>query len=396
MADFGVMYAQRQMSIAKSSFDGKDREAISKFLNHVHAQGVSERRLVKYAGHFMKLQGLLRGSLTEISHDQLDHLLIDINRHAEWSAWTKHDYLVCLKKFFRYYDNSEVRAGRIRISTPSPKVIDENECLTEDDIDALLAAARNLQAKTIVRFLFDSAASEMEFLKMRIKDVTEQPPFLVFHLPGTKNQYRDRKIPIMSLNPDSILLFSQYLNAHPHRDDPNALLWISFSGLPMEPRNLDKSLRKLATWASIEKRVNPQWFRHSKITQLTNLGVPEPMIKIYAGWSKSSKMMATYSHSGINALKDALLKVRPESGEEKSQRVSVEIADVILKSPELMHQIVKELQRKGKLGVLKDVDAQKRALTPKVGRPDREMKERSKRLVTHSKFLTGKKGGRRK
>lgn len=399
MSDARALYAKRQVSLAKSAYSVEDREAIAKFLNYVQAQGVQDKRLVKYTSQFNQLQKILPAALTKLTKDQLDKMLAGINQRHDWMPWTKHDYFVTLKKFYRYYDKTDARYGRIRVHKPAMKEINEEEVLVEDEIESLEACAPNLAVRAMVRFLFDSAGAETEFITMRIKDVTEKPPFLVFHLPGTKNQFRDRKIPLHSLNKKSHAIFREYLAAHPRAKDPNAFLWLSQNQKPLTAPNMAKTIRLLAKKAGITKRVNPHFFRSSKITQLRLLGISDSAIKQYAGWSKDSQMIGVYSATGFNALFDSILKLKPESTDEKSQRVSAEVAGLILSSPKLMHMIIEEMQRKGKLGLLKGLANEKGQWNEKTEAPGGKRKKSSNAPVpraagSKSKRIAVKKGGR--
>lgn len=361
MKTSAAMYAQRQLDLAESNYSAEDKEAITRFLTFLQARGTGERRLSKYVGHFMRLRELTAKPLTALEGSDIDSLVAGFNRSG-WSAWTKHDYQFALKAFYRFIDGNENRAGRIKVLKPADKQIDEGEVLTDEDVSLMEAASRNIQNKAAIRLLYESAAAQQEFLTMRIKDASLQPPFLVFHLRGTKNAYRDRKVPIN--NPHALELFQDYLAAHPRRNVPEAELWVSMTGEPLRGRNLTKILLRTISKAGIDKRCNPHWFRHSKITAMARMGLPEQLIKDYVGWSKSSDMMAVYSHTGINALMDGLLKLQPETLDAREERASSEIAELIADSPSLLLAIVEEMKKKGKLNLLADL--QKGALRQNV------------------------------
>jgi len=55
---------------------------------------------------------------------------------------------------------------------------------------------------------------------------------------------------------------------------------------------------RVAVRAGVEKRIHmhPHKFRHLRASQLAEAGWNEPMLRQFFGWSKSSKMPATYIH----------------------------------------------------------------------------------------------------
>ncbi len=351
MTDFKAVYAQRQMDLARSSCDPRDKEAITRFLNSLQAQGIGESRLSKYLGHFAQLRKLLPRALVDVKPEELDRLLAQINT-SRWAAWTKRDYQVTLKKFYRFFDGTAERAGRVRVIRPSLKQIEEKEVLNEEDVRKMEAACRNNREQTVVRMLFESAGACKEFLDLRVGDAADKPPFIVLHFHGTKTVYRNGKVPID--NPRAIDLFRSYMESHPRRDNPRAPLWLNYHGEPMEPRNFAKFLKGLAKRAGIEKRFNPHWFRHSKITQLRSVGLSDAAIRIYARWSKSSNMLAVYDHTGLNSLMAELESKRPQSDEERAEQIRDQLAELIQNDSELMAKIVEALFKTGKISLLKN------------------------------------------
>lgn len=342
--DFNAIYAQRQESLGRSDYQPEDKEALTRFLNFLEARGVSKRRLVKYAGHFLKLRKLVSKPLTALEGQEIDRLLITINNAPKWSAWTKHDYQLALKKFYGFVDGNQSRAGRIKIATPAAKSFEEQDALSEDDLSKLEEACGNVRERVLPVFLFETGARMGEFLALRVKDAKLEPPFLLFSITGTKNRYATRRVPVN--NPAALELFKQYMAVHPHAGNLNASLWVNSLGAPLESRTLDKFLRGLGRRAGLSKKMNPHWFRHSKATQLSRLGVPEAQRKQFFGWSKDSKMLSTYDHTGLTALMGALDKATPESDVEKRERLKAIFYDVLNRDASLMMHFADALAKR--------------------------------------------------
>ncbi|MBI4360309.1 tyrosine-type recombinase/integrase [Candidatus Micrarchaeota archaeon] len=345
-----ALYAQRQLSLARSTFSARDKEAITRFLNNLQAQGVGELRLSKYISNFTSIKRLTSKALVDLQDEDLDAVLVAINT-SKWRAWTKHDYQVALKKFYRFLDGDAKRAGRVRVVRPADKLIPENEVLTDEDITRLEAACRSVREQVVVRCLFESGGAAKEFTDLKVGDVTDRPPFLIFHFHGTKTPYRNGRVPV--INRHAVDLFRAYLREHPKKSDSEAPLWLNFHGDALEPANLAKFLRGLGQRAGVKKRINPHWFRHSKITQLRANGASDSATRTFARWSKKSNMLSVYDHSGEQALMGELQKMGATSPEEFLEGFSDEVVELIRKDKDLMRQIVRKIFDEGKMDLLK-------------------------------------------
>lgn len=351
MRDWEATYMQQQLALSSFGYSREDLQAITDFLTHLQACNVKERRLCKYIGHFSKLVKLTTKPLVSLQNNELDLLLSRINNNKGWSEWTRHDYLHCLRRFYRWLDNNDSRAGRIKVLAVSLPVLDEREVLTLSEVERMQNVTRNIQSKALLRCLFETGARAGEFLGLAVGDVTDEPPVIVFHLKGTKNQYAKRSVPVN--NPDAISLFKEYLAGHPNKSDKTAALWLTFNGLPMEPRNLAKFLWALAKKAGIHKAVNPHAFRHAKVTQLRAAGVPDACLEQFFGWTKGSRMLRVYDKTGYETMKNALLSKTPSIlPQDQQDRVNDELAYAILNDKELMRNIVRSLHAQGKLELL--------------------------------------------
>ncbi len=343
--DFALIYKQRTQQLAQTDYETRDKEAIARFLTNLEAQGVGDRRLCKYIGHFVKLRKLITKPLVDFTGEEIDELLKTINKHPKWSAWTRHDYQLCLKKFYRFVDGSENRSGRIKILTPATKLFDESKALTEEDVQKLERATPNIREKTMVRLLFETGARVSEFLSLKVEDAQEHPPFILFHVHGTKNAYADRKIPVN--NPYAIRLFKEYLQTHPTASNPQSPLWLNAHDQPMEERNFSKQLVELGKKAGVSKKLNPHWFRHSRVTHLRSKGITQ--LENFFGWCKGSDMLRTYDHSGLDALLSDLSKNLPpqDDANQIDDAILESILKVILRKPEFKKEVLQELKLNG-------------------------------------------------
>lgn len=347
-------YARRQYSLGTSAYSLADREGITNFLTHLEAQGLSRARLAKYLGQFLKLRPLLGNrELVSLKGNELDSIVRDITANRKWGDWTKHDYLIALKKFFRFNDGNDDRAGRIKAKTPAMTTINEAEVITPDDLARLERATRNIRDKAVLRFLFETGARAGEMLGLRVGDVKRQPPFLEFKLTGTKNHLGAR--PVTVINPEAVALFDEYLQHHPQPNNPNAPLWVTLSGQPLEPKNLSKLLKVVAKRAGLDKRINPHWFRHSAYTKDCKDGMPVSLRETKYGHKKGSIMSRIYDHTDIDALKEWQRTRYPVAEERKTEIAAEAIMRALLTDEAALKAITQALARQGSLTSLTEL-----------------------------------------
>jgi len=348
MKNFAEIYGARQLELAQGDFAREDKEAYSRFLNNLQARGVKERRLVKYYEKLKGIKPFLKKPLVALSGSEVDDLLLTIYGCARWTAWTKHDFALAVKKFYRFHDGSDERAGRIRVIAPLPELVDENAVISFEDVQALLRACRNVRDKATVLMLFCTGARLSEFLSMRVGDVQDAGDLLRVTLRGTKNRYARRSFAID--DQQAIALFREYLRAHPHRADANAALWLEpVHGQPLEGTNLTELLRYRARVAGVLKAVNPHEFRKGCVTHDRRRGLTNASLETKFGWRKGSDMLAIYDRTGEQALLEDLRRTKPQSEDEQDAVISEQMGQAIYKRPELWQAFLAAL-REDKVG----------------------------------------------
>lgn len=324
---------------------------VRRFVKSLSSQGVSARRCAKYVGHFKNLFNMLGKPLRFASKDDVEDLCLKI-RGEQWAEWTKHDYLITLRKFLKFVDDNEERAKLIKVPNVPNKYIPETEVLSREDLSRLeRAAGTDIRQRTIVRLLFESAGAANEFCTMIVEDAWFQDELLLIHLRGTKNRFRDRVIPIA--DEDAVALFKRYLEAHSQRNNPKAFLWLNGRADRLSDKNLWDLLKELGKRAELNKRVNPHWFRHSRVTELAK-SLTDQQLKIYTGWSPNSKMAGNYVHLGVNSLIEAFRKTHPEGKETKKARLSKEFKKQLVKEMDIVDLIIDRFVERGQLPLLQE------------------------------------------
>ena len=88
----------------------------------------------------------------------------------------------------------------------------------------------------------------------------------------------------------------------------------------MDYRNVRRILIELAKRSSINKRVNPHTFRHSRATFMAN-HLTEFQMNQYFGWIQGSDMPATYVHMSGKEVDNAIFKMNGLQHEDKKESI---------------------------------------------------------------------------
>lgn len=174
------------------------------------------------------------------------------------------------------------------------KEVNPKEVLTPSDIRKMCEASNNLRDIALMQVSFESTSRVGELVNCNIKDLDKKNKYGLLTLNGKTGKRT------VSLN-DSLPALERWLNVHPDRNNPNAPLFVSFSdnnrNRRITIRGVQVTFSKLGKDAGIKKRVNPHWFRHSGLDYLARrVRFNERDLRIWAGWSKNSKMPNVYLH----------------------------------------------------------------------------------------------------
>jgi len=292
--------------IKESSIDDDSKEKILEFYDELLAQGYSKARILKYLDTLCRIAVMLGKSFVEANKDDIACFVRKIEA-KDYSEWTKHDYKVILKLFYRWLRGAEEYPEEVRWIKPRVKNNNllPDGLLTEEEVKGLAEAAGNPRDRALVLVLYESGCRVGEILSLSIKNVQFDEYGAQLIVSGKTGSRRVRII-------FSAPRLAQWIENHPLRNDPDAPLWVS---LGTRDRNealtygaAKSVIKDLASKASIRKRIYPHLFRHSRATYLAN-HLTEAQMKHMFGWVQSSKMAGTYVHLSGRDVDKPLLKL---------------------------------------------------------------------------------------
>lgn len=301
-------------AIERAAITPANKQDILAFRDQCFSEGLSVARVEKYLGHLKSLASRLNKDFAAATMEDIQRLVRDIER-ADLSEWTKRDFRITLKKFYRWLrgterDPPEVAWLRSDVRNHRRKL--PEEVLTEEDVCKLIDACYTTRDKALVSVLYESGCRIGELASLRIKHVVPHPHGLRLIVDGKTGP---RRVLIVSAAP----CLSEWLNMHPRKSQPGAYVWVAQDCRRQRlsyPRVYD-ILTTAARRAGIAKPVNPYTFRHSRATYLAN-HFTEAQMNEFLGWVQGSDMPAVYVHLSGRDVDNALLKtygIAPDSKE---------------------------------------------------------------------------------
>jgi integrase/recombinase XerD len=323
----GVYNYPRRLELAlqKLAKDRKirpaDRAKILKFKDECVAQGLSTARVIRYVQMLSKLSAMLDKTFESATRDDIVRVVGKIER-SSYSDWTKQSYKIALKRFYKWLRDADSYPPEVRwlkaTGRRTTSLLPE-ELLTEEDVKRLAETADNPRDRALVQVLYETGCRAGEILSLKIKHMRLDADGAILIVTGKTGM---RRVKIYWSQP----ALTEWISNHPHREDPEAPLWLSI-GTKSHNEQLTyeafrATLRRLANRISLKKPVNPHIFRHSRASWLA-ARIPEAAMKQYLGWMQDSKMAATYVHLSGRDVDAAMRKLQGlDKGEEQAEEES--------------------------------------------------------------------------
>ncbi len=277
---------QVEARIKKSTMPEISKKEIMKFETYCFAGGLGTIRIEKYMNLLKTIGEMLPQPLSEPNKDDIMLLVSRIER-SSWSAWTKHDYKITVKKFYSYLDKRElvswIKAGRNH-SAKLPE-----ELLTPGDLVEMLEAAGN--DKAFIEVLWESGVRIGELLSLQVKNCVFDSIGVKIIVSGKTGMRRIRLI-------ESAPALDECIAGR----SPEERVW------PINHGAARMKIKRIAKRAGIRKRVYAHLFRHSRATFLAP-HMTEAQLCVYLGWVIGSGMPKVYIHLSCDDLDDTLLKI---------------------------------------------------------------------------------------
>lgn len=179
-----------------------------------------------------------------------------------------------------------------------------NDMITSKEAEKLIEFAPFPMDKALIGVLNDTGARIGEVGNAQMKHLRIDKNFYYLTLKG-KTETRE----VLILEHSKLL--TNWLNQHPDKDNPEAPLFCHVQtikrGQPIKYGTIRQMLHRTAKKAGIKKRIHPHLFRHSRVTQLSDMGIDQQKINSLLGWTPDTRMMNIYSHLTTKQANDELI-----------------------------------------------------------------------------------------
>ena len=294
-----------------------NKQDLLKFISHMENKGISISRCRSLMDDLIWFGRRIEKPWMECTREDVDKLIIELRR-SDYAGWTKLRKAFALKTFYKYlnggdtFPHSVLKINRTELNIETT-VLESRDILSRDDLQKLLKSCNNELESAIIYSLWESGTRSSEFLRITLGDIEDKGNFYLIHIRTSKIRAAStapkvRKFPLV----ESVGYLRAYLNKHPLRSDPRAPLWLSNSQnrqrMPLTDRGLRFIVQEIAKRANLGKRVWVHQFRHSAATRMAPK-LALPIMNDLMGWSKTSRMHATYVQLDGEASQRAVLEI---------------------------------------------------------------------------------------
>ena len=338
-------YALGELERKDKALSKKNKEILDDFIElcSITAKGKKLEKIRRNLVQFYDITELDFNKQTKKSVDKFLSLLNDSDR----SIWTKNEVKVYVRKFLNSHYKDLELIENIKTSSRrglDPVKINENNLITEEDVEKMLRFAQNYKEKAYLFLIFESGARPQELSELKWKDIKFEDKYANITLYSKKTN-QSRTFPVKKAKEH---LFNwkenySYLDVQ-SKDYVFPSRW---RDKPITSVGLNVMLRRMAKASELKKDVWSYLFRHSRATKLYE-ELPTPIVEKLMG---HKNMSGIYAHiSSKKAREEMLNKIynieelssKDKNQIEELQREMNRIKEYIKKNIEIQNKISKD------------------------------------------------------
>lgn len=121
-----------------------NQKLILNFVNYCFSEGIGEHRAHKYLSTLKIVANSISTDFDKATEDEIRAYVGSIER-SSFSDWTKHDYKVVMKKFYRWLNDGEepVKTRWIKTTLKKHDRKLPEDILKEEEVELMIKAALN-------------------------------------------------------------------------------------------------------------------------------------------------------------------------------------------------------------------------------------------------------------
>jgi integrase len=311
---------QREL-LEDANINEEDRREIRRFIAHQRAN--TDNNLGTISGHLNKLRlsaERARMPLVEMEKPDVDVFLTDtLQDEYGLTEGSVRNYRKALRLFFGHLgrDWSE----DITIGAAIERKVDPDECLSNDEIEAILDAAKNPRDKALVAVLADTGLRIGAALSFQMRHVNIDGSRATLTINPDANTKGDDGPKPLTWSRGYV---ANWIDVHPRPENPDAALfhklrqWEEDEDGALNQGYAGVLIKKLANRAGLDKdRIKAKLFRSTAVSRWIREDMGEQAIKHRTGWSKDSRMFQVYSRVQDQEMNDVVFD-HYDIGEERT------------------------------------------------------------------------------
>jgi site-specific recombinase XerD len=312
----------------------KNKKDIFEYILELSNNGRSKSIQYTYLSNLRNLSIFFRKDFKKITkQDMLRYIEHLKNKHK---PSTLNLYKATYKKFYKWLYGNRDYPKQVDWLTIKLYYNDKTskDVLDLNDIQKLVKATNDLKIKCLIQMLFETACRVSELLNLKKNDIVFYDNYALIKVDGKTGI---REIPIV-LSFDGL---KDWFGNHPIDDDKAYLFNSRNTNSPLTAQGTGVILSRLKKRTEITKPCNPHNFRHSRLTFMNENGFSETELKLFAGWSRDSRMPSIYLHPDSNKVIEKYVKLFGK-GIGKKKEIEKKMSN-----PEIVKAIVDILEKKG-------------------------------------------------
>ena len=176
------------------------------------------------------------------------------------------------------------------------------DILTEEEIKKMVLVCESTRDRAILMMLYDGGFRIGELGKLTWGQLSFDSYGVVINV--DEKTGKPRYVRLIAATP----YLAKWKDDYPFEPTGNNLVFTSLQKKAIEYNAIYRQIRRIAERAGIQKNVHPHIFRHTRITNMMEKGIPESVIKSMMWGSLTTDMFACYAHLSNRSIDDALLE----------------------------------------------------------------------------------------
>jgi len=269
-----------------------------------------------YVSRIMKLISIIKKSRFEdFAKEDFEHFIIQLRSETE-NIRTQNIFKQTIKTFFRWFYLNHLEQPLpdfFKFKFLNREAVGEaviaDDLLSDDQVWKIVNHGRTLRDQALIALLFEGFARISEILRLKIKDIKEDPKGFTFinkkitklGQRGRVGEYEVRPIVVNR----SLIYLKNWLSIHPDNQNPEAYIFITTYGGHTHTMTRQSALAMIkvaAKKAGIEKRVFCHLVRYSAISGGRDKGLSDKQTRHKAGWTVNSDRLKTYDKFSKNTV----------------------------------------------------------------------------------------------